>query len=345
MTRGTIGVAILGATGYGGQELFRLLAGHPVFRVVHAGSRTHAGREVAEVLPQLAGFFRGLRFAAAEAELPAEAQAAFLAAPHGVARALWPGLVAQRPDLRVVDLSADFRLRDRAAFDAHYGGEHPSFAATREFVYGIPETNREAIAKARNVANPGCFATGAVLALAPLAEAGLLRGDVALAATTGSSGSGAEPKEGTHHPERAQDMRAYKVLEHQHLPEIEQELRRLGNPAPFELAMVPQSGPFSRGIFTVAQLRVAEGVDAPALYARRYARETFVRVRSGSPALRHVARTNFCDVAVTQKGTRAVVLTALDNLGKGMSGQAIQNLNLMFGLEEGLGLLAPGANP
>jgi len=341
----TIGIAIVGAAGYGGQELLRLVATHPVFRVVHAGSRTHGGREVSEVLPQLQGFYRGLRFAGVETGIPAEAAAVVLAAPHGAARTLWPEIVAGRPDLRVVDLSADFRLKDRAAFDAYYGGAHPSLDAALDFVYGVPETNREAIRRARHVANPGCFATGAVLALAPLAEAGALRGDVCIAATTGSSGSGAEPKEGTHHPERAQDMRAYKVLAHQHLPEIEQELRRISGGGLFELSMVPQSGPFSRGIFTVAQLRVPDGVDAPALFRARYAREPFVRLRAETPALRHVVRTNFCDVAVVQKGTKVAVLSALDNLVKGMSGQALQNLNLMFELEETAGLLVPGANP
>jgi len=343
MTR-SIPVSILGATGYGGQELFRILAGHPRFRVVGAGSRQHAGARVEEAMPHLGGCVGDLRFAPNEEAIPPGTEIVFLATPHGASRTLWGEVAAAHPKVRVIDLSGDFRLRDRAAFDAYYGGEHPHFERTRDFAYGLPETNRAEIARSAHVANPGCFATGALLALAPLAREGLLRGDVVLSQTTGSSGSGAEAKAGTHHPERAQDMRAYKVLGHQHLPEIEQELRRAGADG-FALSMVPQSGPFVRGIFTVAHVRLPRKADLPALYRAFAAAEPFVRWREETPALRHVARTNFCDVAVAQKGERAVVLTAIDNLGKGMSGQAVQNANLLCGLEETLGLLVPGANP
>ena len=192
------------------------------------------------------------------------------------------------------------------------------------------------------MANPGCFATGALLALAPLAE--FLEGDLTLAQTTGSSGSGAEAKVGTHHPERVGDQRAYKVLSHQHEPEVVRELERLGARG-FDFGMIPQSGPFARGIFTVAHLRVPASIDVEARYRERYADEPFVRLRDATPALRHVVRTNFCDLAVHRRGERVVVITALDNLVKGMAGQAIQNLNLMCGLEETAGLLFPGANP
>ncbi|MFQ5844343.1 MAG: N-acetyl-gamma-glutamyl-phosphate reductase [Planctomycetota bacterium] len=344
MSPGRIGVCILGAAGYGGQELLRLLAVHPHFTVAAAGSRRHDGRPVEEVLPQLRGFYPGLRFRTPEEALAGECSAVLLATPHGVSRELWPQVAARRPDARVIDLSGDFRLRDRALFDRFYGGEHAAFDAVEHFVYGLTETQRGALREARRVANPGCFAAGALLALAPLAERGLLHGEVAVASTTGSSGSGAEAKATTHHPERAQDHRAYNVLLHRHQPEIEQELRRLGA-GDVEVAMVPQSGAFSRGIFTVAQLRLREDADAPALFAERYATEPFVRVRDSSPALRHVVRTNFCDVGVVQEGRRLVVLTALDNLVKGMSGQAVQNLNLLFGRPETEGLLHPGANP
>ncbi|MHC4410523.1 MAG: Asd/ArgC dimerization domain-containing protein, partial [Planctomycetota bacterium] len=173
---------------------------------------------------------------------------------------------------------------------------------------------------------------------APLAN--YLDGGVTLVQTTGSSGSGAHAKAGTHHPERVADQRAYKVLTHQHQPEIVRELARLGA-SNFEVGMIPQSGPFARGIFTVAHLRVPETVDLSALYGG----ERFVRLREGTPTLRHVTRTNFCDIAVHRQGERVVVLSAIDNLVKGMAGQAIQNLNLMCGLEETAGLLYPGANP
>ncbi|MGQ0612472.1 MAG: N-acetyl-gamma-glutamyl-phosphate reductase [Planctomycetaceae bacterium] len=343
MTATRVDLAILGATGYGGQELLRLLASHPGFRVAAACSERLAGRRVEEAMPQLAGCYPELLFRAPD-ELPRTCRAVVLATPHGVSHTLWRQVTAALPEARVVDLSGDFRLKDRAAHEAAYGKEIPFLEDRSLFAYGLPETNRAAVARSRFVSNPGCFATGALLALAPLAEAGLLSGDVTLAQTTGSSGSGAEPKEGTHHPERAQDQRAYKVLAHQHEPEVAQELKRLGG-AGFDLGMVPQSGAFSRGIFTVAHVRLDRDVDAAALYGTRYAREPFVRLRTESPALRHVVRTNFCDLSVTQRGRRVVVLTAIDNLTKGMSGQALQNLNLLFGMEETAGLLVPGANP
>ncbi len=342
MSAASIPVAVQGAAGYGGQELLRLLQAHPHFRVSAVSSRRHAGKPVEQVLPQLAGFYPELKFTTPEQALEVESAAVFLATPHGVSRTLWHTVVTRLPEARVIDLSGDFRLRDRAAFDRWYGGEHPHFEAVSEFRYGLSETNREAVRGARYVANPGCFATGALLALAPLAEHGLLRRGATVVATTGSSGSGADAKATTHHPERAQDHRAYKVLRHQHQPEIDQELRRLG--AEVRVAMVPQSGAFSRGIFTVARVELEEQTDVAALVRERYASEPFVRVREQSPALRHVVRTNFCDVSVVQDGRDVIVLTALDNLVKGMSGQAIQNLNLMCGLEETAGLRYPGAN-
>jgi len=316
----SVPVAIYGATGYGGQELLRLLATHPEFTVAAALSRKQAGVAVEKVHPQLSGFFNGLEFTSPAAPLPHAIEVALLAVPHGTATAI----ADQMGDRHVVDLSRDFRDND-------------------DWAYGVPETNRANIVEARRVANPGCFATGAVLALAPLAANAMLSDDITLAQTTGSSGSGAEAKPGTHHPERVQDMRAYKVLTHQHEPEVVRELTRLGANE-FDIAMIPQSGPFARGIFTVAHLRVPESVDVPALYEECYAGEPFVRLREGTPALRHVARTNFCDIAVHRRGERVVVLSAIDNLGKGMATQAIQNLNLICGLDETTGLLAPGAN-
>jgi len=337
-------VALYGAAGYGGQELLRILSNHPLLRVAVATSQRHAGRPVEAVLPQLEGFYPDLAFQSPRAPLAVRCEAVLLATPHGVSHKLFAALLERDPDLKVVDLSGDFRLHDEARFHAAYGAERSLPSAAAKFAYGSTETNREAIHAARWVANPGCFATGAILALGPLAERGLLQGDVTLAQTTGSSGSGADPKPATHHPERAQDLRAYKVLAHQHEPEVAQELERLGAGG-FDLGMVPLSGPFSRGIFTVASLRVDAAVDVAALYRERYSGEFFVRLRSESPALRHVVRTNFCDLSIHRRGERVVVLTAIDNLGKGMATQAVQNLNLILGLDERAGLLAPGANP
>ena len=317
----TTPVAIYGATGYGGQELLRLIALHPELEVAAALSRKQAGVAVETVHPQLAGFYPDLEFTSPEASLPHTIEVVLLAVPHGTATELADRL----GDRTIVDLS-----RDRRADDS--------------WAYGLTETNRDAIAAARHVANPGCFATAALLALAPLAQRGLLRDDVTLAQTTGSSGSGAMARAGTHHPERVQDMRAYKVLTHQHEPEVVRELHRMQS-GPFDIAMIPQSGPFARGIFTVAHARVPEEIDVARIYAERYANEPFIRLREETPALRHVVRTNFCDIAIHRRGARVVVLSAIDNLVKGMAGQAIQNLNLMLGLPETTGLMFPGANP
>jgi len=317
-------VAIYGAAGYGGQELLRYLAGHPAFRVTAATSSRHAGKTVESVLPGLAGFYPDLTFVTPDTPLDDAVQAVFLATPHGASEAIATRLLTARPDLRVVDLSMDFRPE------------------TSGFVYGLVETNRERIRAASRVANPGCFATGALLALAPLYENNALEGPAMLSQTTGSSGSGAVEKPGTHHPERVQDMRAYKVLSHQHEAEIRAEMARFGSKA--EGWMVPQSGPFARGIFTVAHATLARDVDVDTLYRARYGAETFVRLRDGTPTLRHVARTNFCDLAVHRRGDRVVVLSTIDNLGKGMAGQAIQNMNLICGFAEDAGLLVPGAN-
>lgn len=309
----SIPVAIYGATGYGGQELLRLLAGHPEFTVAAALSRSQVGARIEDVLPQLGGFYDGMEFTSPAAPLPHAIETVFLATPHGTAAPIADKL----GDRTIVDLSHDHR---------------------DQWTYGLTEFARDRIRQSKRVANPGCFATGALLALAPLAKH--IRGDVTLAQTTGSSGSGAVAKAGTHHPERVADQRAYKVLGHQHEPEITRELGRLGA-ADFEIAMIPQSGAFARGIFTIAHLRVPESVDIASLYLS----EPFVRLREGTPALRHVVRTNFCDIAWHRRGERVVVLSAIDNLVKGMAGQAIQNLNLMCGLEETTGLLYPGANP
>jgi [amino group carrier protein]-6-phospho-L-2-aminoadipate/5-phospho-L-glutamate reductase len=341
-----IRVAIAGGSGYGGAESLRWLAEHPAFEVVAVTSRSHAGKSVADVHPNLAGFFESLRFTAgADDVVAAKPDAAILALPHKEAAAQARRLAGSLPSLRIVDLSGDHRLADPKQYEASYGAAHPhpEELTGGAWVYGIPEAHRDAIRKARRVANPGCFATGAVLAVLPLARRGLVAGPVRHVAITGSSGSGAEATAGTHHPERVENVRAYKVLEHQHVPEI---VRCTGVTQPW--LMVPQSGPFARGIFTsvfVDLPREMTTADVRAVFAEEYGDDPFVRLRADTPQVAHVRNTNFCDVAVKASGRSAVVMTAIDNLGKGMVTQAIQNLNLMFGLEETAGLRRPGGRP
>ncbi len=343
MAGGPIRAGIVGGSGYGGRELLRILSRHPRVTVTAVTSRRHAGRSVAEVhdtLPEL----RDLCFSdGAAPDLAREADVLFFALPHGEAAGRMREVTEAAPELRIIDLSGDFRLADAGAWEAAYGRPHPAPELCGTFVYGLPELSREEIRAARRVANPGCFATAAVLALLPLAGAGRLPRDVALSGITGSSGSGAEPKPATHHPERAEDFRAYRPLAHQHVPEIEAALRSAGA-GETAAALVPHSGPFVRGIFLTACLFPEDPLPAEelrALYAARYEGEPFVLLRETTPRAAVVRGTNRCEVAVAagREGRQAVVLAALDNLVKGMAGQAVQNLNLLFGLDETEGLL------
>src|SRR5688572_25131618 len=219
----TVKVAILGGTGYGGMELLRLLLGHPEAKVTAVTSRTNTD-PVAQAWPHLRGF-TDLAFTIEDADsvrrLARENDVLFQAKPHGVSAAQSPGLLDAAPRARVIDLSGDFRLKDPSQYEAWYGLPHPAPDRLKDAVYGLPECgHREAIKRARLVANPGCHASTTILALWPLARAGLLAGRVAVSSVTGSSGSGSEPSKGTHHPERFSNFKAYKPLKHQHLPEI-----------------------------------------------------------------------------------------------------------------------------
>ena len=338
-------VAVFGASGYGGAELLRLLLFHPRAEVVLATANEHAGKRVVEVHRNLFGLTE-LAFEQAP-ESPENLEGldcVFLALPHGQAMEVAPRL----PEgVKVIDLSGDFRLADAETFRAHYGREHTAMAAQREFVYGLTEVNREAIRGARRVSNPGCFATATLLALAPLVASGALAGRVVVDAKTGSSGSGAKPAANTHHPQRANSFYAYKPFAHQHVPEIEQALRAVGD-WPHELVFMTHSLPVPRGIFASVYAEAKREMkvdDLRALFADYYAGSFFVRLVEGSPDINWVKTTNFCDLGFAARGRHLVVLSAIDNLVKGAAGQAVQNMNLMFGLDERAGLLLPGSNP
>ncbi len=345
-------VGILGATGYGGGELLRLLGGHPAVRSLRGTSRSLAGQPFWTKHPNLRGVAEGLF----EEELPfaqwssAAQPVLFSALPHGELAKRLPDLEAQfqrhglAERLLLVDLSGDFRLKDPAAFEQAYGKAHPVPAALGSFVYGLPEWNREALRGARRIASAGCFATALQIALLPLQ--GLEVGFIGASAATGSSGSGTLHSDTTHHPTRAQDFRAYKVLDHQHLAEVRAMMAACGIGG--SLAFVPMSAPMVRGIFASLQFPLPAGVDGKDLRARAeaaYAGAPFVRLVQGTPRVAAVTGSNFVDVAVTAKGGAGVVMSALDNLVKGMAGQAIQCMNLALGLEETAGLKLPGCYP
>ena len=309
----------------------------------------HAGKAVGEVHKNLYGL-TDLCFERAPEDFESLSglDCVFLALPHGQALEIAPRLPT---GVKAVDLSGDFRLRDAAEFREHYGREHTAPELQREFVYGLTEFSREEIVKARLVSNPGCFATATLLGLGPLAASGRLRGRMVVDAKTGSSGSGAKPAANTHHPQRANSFYAYKPFTHQHVPEIEQALRAVGQGGwSSELVFMTHSLPVSRGIFASIYAELAEdgamtGEDLAALYADFYRGSFFVRLVSGSPDINWVKMTNFCDIGFAARGRQVAVFAALDNLVKGAAGQAVQNMNLMFGLEEKTGLMLVGGNP
>ena len=345
--------AVIGGSGYGGAELIRRLLVHPDVELARVASIDFVGEPIASVHPNLEGR-TDLRF---EGLSPADAargmDVVLMGLPHKVSAQKAPEIMAT--GARIVDLSGDFRLRDPAAYEKYYGAAHPCPRELTEgtFVYGLPELHREAIRKARYVASPGCFATTIELALLPLAAAGLLSGAVEVVGITGSSGSGVAPSAGTHHPVRASNLRTYKPLEHQHIPEIARALADAGAPG-VTLRFVPVSAPLARGIFATCFAHVDPSLDARAideLFRARYAGEPFVRVPARRlPEVVAVKGTNYAEVAAVagdaEGGKRVVAcFAATDNLVKGGAGQAIQSMNLMLGLDERLTLEDPGGWP
>jgi N-acetyl-gamma-glutamyl-phosphate reductase len=274
----------------------------------------------------------------------ADIDVAFFALPHGQAMELIPKLP---PPAKAIDLSGDFRIDDKVVFEKHYNIEHSASDLQRQFVYGLTETNREAIRSARYVANPGCFATATLLALAPMVHSGLLTGKIIVDAKTGSSGSGAKPAANTHHPQRSNSFYVYKPFVHQHVPEIEQHLARLAD-FKSELVFMTHSLPVSRGIFASCYMETKANLtneDLRNIFKGFYDGSFFVRLVDGSPDINWVKNTNFCDIGAFSNGTQIAVFSAIDNLVKGAAGQAVQNMNLMFGLDETAGLIFAGGNP
>jgi N-acetyl-gamma-glutamyl-phosphate reductase len=340
-----IKIAIFGGSGYGGSELLRILLQHPDAEIQFVTANEQAGKAVGEVHKNLLGI-TNLQFIKAPEDLEAlkDIDCAFFALPHGQAMEVAPRLPAS---VKIIDLSGDFRLSDAEVFAKHYGREQTAMGAQADFVYGLTETNREAIRAATRIANPGCFATATLLGLAPLVAHNLLSGRVIVDAKTGSSGSGAKAAANTHHPQRSTSFYAYKPFVHQHVPEIEQQLRSIGEWSN-ELIFMTHSLPVARGIFSSIYCELNREIAAPearAMFADFYRDSFFVRLVEGSPDINWVKTTNFCDIGFAARGRQLVVFSAIDNLVKGAAGQAVQNMNLMFGLEEKTGLMLVGTNP
>jgi N-acetyl-gamma-glutamyl-phosphate reductase len=349
-----IKAVLIGGTGYGGAELLRRLLFHPKVEVARVTAADNIGKRIADVHLNLEGL-SDLTF---EQLPPREAVAgmdvAFLAMPHKTTAKVVMEIIDS--GVRIVDLSGDFRLRDPARYQKFYGVEHvaPAILTEGRFIYGMPELNRAQIARARFIASPGCFATTIALGLLPLAKAKKLRGPIHTVASTGSSGSGANPALTTHHPLRAVNLRTYKPLEHQHIPEILQTLEAAGG-RELSLEFVPVSAPLPRGIFATSFAPVPASTtedELLRLWKECFAGEPFIRIVKGGrqPEVVGVAHSNYVEVGfalgpVTGDTRSCVCFSALDNLVKGGAGQAIQSFNIMMGFDERLTLAEPGLWP
>ncbi len=338
-------VGIVGASGYSGAELLRLLEDHPQLVPAVATSREFAGRKVSDVYPNLPS---DLAFTDIDLDLIAGLDLVFLALPHGVSMTLAPALADRGTPL--VDFSADFRLHDADAYPEWFGHNHTSPGTLQDWIYGLPELHRKEIAGAGLVANPGCYPTAVLLALAPLVESGLIDTEgIVVSAASGVSGAGRGVSPGVHFAHVHGSVRAYGFPGHKHTPEIEQELTLLAGRT-VRVTFVPHLVPASRGLLATCVAPLAGGVDGGTLFqaARdRYADEAFVRVVEDLPETGHLAGSNGCSVAYRAdlRTGRAVAVAAIDNLGKGAAGQALQNANLMLGLPETLGLGTGGLYP
>jgi len=342
-----IKIGILGGSGYGGSELLRILLFHPEVELGLVTANEHAGKRIDAVHPNLAKL-TDLKFASMPDPGDLDGlDCVFLALPHGQAMEIAPSLPRS---VKAIDLSGDFRLNDAVAFKQFYGREHTAMQAQREFIYGLTEVNRNQIKEAKRIANPGCFATALELGLFPLVESGLVKGKVIADMKTGSSGSGAKAAANTHHPKRANSFYAYKTFAHQHQPEVEQLLGSVNSNWSSECNLVFQvhSIPVVRGIFASIYVTPTKSMthdEVGDLFRGFYGNEFFIRLVEGSPDINWVKNTNFVDIGWAASGNTVIVFVALDNLVKGAAGQAVQNLNLMFGIEERTGLLLPGSNP
>ncbi len=331
------GVAIVGASGYAARELIRLLLNHPAVRIAAATSRQDESPRLETLHPSLA---RRIDLACEpfDADRIAEkASIAFLALPHTASLEITPDL--RRRGVRVIDLSADYRLKDAQVYADWYGHPHTDADGLKAAVYGLPELFRERIPLADLIASPGCYTSTSILALAPLVAENLIeRRGIVIDAKSGVSGAGRSPKQPYHFPECNESLSAYGVGRHRHTPEIDQVLTEVGSPGdPVEVIFTPHLVPMDRGIFaTIYAVPKGTAVehDLIELYRSFYARSPFVRVVGHLPSTKDSAHTNFCDITVRVVRGRILVLACLDNLIKGAAGVAVQNLNLMLGHPE-----------
>jgi N-acetyl-gamma-glutamyl-phosphate reductase len=336
-----INAAVVGATGYTGQELIDILLGHPNVRLTGLYSTTDEPKAISTLVPK---FAKRTELVCKKLDIPevtARSEVVFLALPHTQAMDVVPALL--KAGKLVIDLSADYRFKDLRAYEKAYNLKHRDKANISKAVYGLPELYRAKIKTAKLIANPGCYSTCAILALAPIVAAGSVDLDFMIVdAKSGTSGAGKKAVLESLFNEVDEDFRAYKVNNHQHMPEINQELAKLAGEK-MEIIFVPHLLPLRRGILETVYLKTNKKLtteDALALYRKFYKGEPFVRIKDkGFPCIKDVSHTNFCDIGIEVFGKEIVIIAAIDNLLKGASGQAVQNLNIMMDYPEDAGLL------
>ncbi|MEM2005712.1 MAG: N-acetyl-gamma-glutamyl-phosphate reductase [Zestosphaera sp.] len=349
----SVRVGVIGASGYTGGELLRLLATHPEVEVTYVTSREYAGKPVHYAHFNLRGYYRGLRFSEFKVDdVVSRCDAVFLSLPHGVSVSYVPELI--EAGLKVVDLSADFRLKEPELYEMWYGFRHPYPDLLKRAVYGLPELHRDELRNADLVASPGCNATAVILSLMPIARAGV--GDLSRVVAdvkVGSSEGGSRSSPSSHHPEREGAVRPYDAEGHRHVAEVEQEIARLAG-CGVGISLVPHSVSSVRGVLTSTHMWLGKDIDdveIMKLYMQAFSKEPFVRfirtVPPGYPDPKYVVGSNYVDLsyAVERRLGRLTSFAALDNLVKGAAGQAIQAFNVVMGFDETLGLMHPPLKP
>lgn len=336
-----IRVAIIGATAYTSREVLRWLLRHPQVEIVALCGRRDPQPRIDEIFPELTHRLEMRCEPIDPAALKGRADVAMLCLPNGITMELVPSLLAA--GLRVIDFSADYRLKEPADYFQWYDKQHTDLENLQHAVYGLPELFREKIATARLIANPGCYPTSAALGIVPLLKAGLVDAtEIIVDSASGISGAGREPKPEHHFPERNETFEAYKVGEHRHMVEIERTLDKYMRGHKSSVIFTPHLVPMERGILSTIYLRPLQPVSVEhvwQVFTDAYGNEPFIRLRRGMPKTSEVAHTNFCDITARVVKSRIVVISAIDNMGKGAATQAIQNMNAMFGLPETTGLV------
>lgn len=344
----SIQTVLIGATGYVGGEVLRLIAAHPTFELAAAVSSSRSGYPIAATFPHLASAYADTSFVGHDEWLDLIPEggdlALFSAAPHGASAEIIASAITaaevKNITVKVVDSSADFRYASQSDYEAVYGGVHGAPELLDQFQCAVPEHTTDN--HAPHIGHPGCFATTILLATVPLLQSGLTASEFFVAATTGSTGSGRSPQAGTHHPERHSNMYAYKPLEHRHAPEIEN-LCKNASGTQCRLNFVPHSGPFARGIYATVQAKlIAETSEQNVrdAFNAAYSESPFVQIVSGTPKLKNVVASNYCHIGIAVADDTVVVMSALDNLVKGAAGGAVQWMNRLWRLPETDGLLA-----